>query len=155
MLHFLLSRNLFTAMRVVNKATGAEEACYYTNVNLKQCLKRKGLGVGFFFSVSLVDCKQSAVYSLLLHLKHGNLCTGGSYKAENPAISDVSTYIEHPKNSSKRERKPPRPCPCAYWTSVRPGWGDPRYCWHPELHSQHWLCVAQGGQEDVGWLYSL
>lgn len=71
MLHFLLSRNLFTAMRVVNKATGAEEACYYTNVNLKQCLKRKGLGVGFFFQFLWWTASrvQSTVFCCILSME--------------------------------------------------------------------------------------
>jgi len=56
-----------------------------------------------FLQVSLVDCKQNVVCSLVLCLKHGNICTDKSYKAEKTAISNVSTYTEHLKNHSERE----------------------------------------------------
>lgn len=60
-----------------------------------------------FLQVSLVDCKQSVVCSLVLRLKHRNLRTHKSYKTKNSSQRCVRLDRTPQKNSSEREEKHP------------------------------------------------
>lgn len=78
-------------------------------------LKEKSfLQVSSWWTVSILWSAESCC------LKHGNLCTDKSYKAEEPGISDAPPLQNIQKIAAKGKESPSKPCPYACWTFVQP-----------------------------------